>query len=224
MGAISFRREAHVPRGGPDGGDGGRGGDVLLVCDDSLGFPALVSAWLKADDRFEHVGTAADGGELLRVEVFEMQRQGAAIICCLLRDLRFFDARGAAQPLTERLGLLPMEVLQSAFWSLDPERTIAKFEAFAGHIHEGAQVEFRFWIREVERDPATDERPPIAGLAAEIHCGEPDGTGEDGEVLERFLQPMPKKAITTISISTTNSISFCRRITLNSPRLLSSQL
>ncbi len=35
-GALSFRREAHVPKGGPDGGDGGRGGDVVLVCDDSL--------------------------------------------------------------------------------------------------------------------------------------------------------------------------------------------
>src|SRR6201994_1650098 len=35
-GALSFRREAHVPRGGPDGGDGGRGGDVVLVCDESL--------------------------------------------------------------------------------------------------------------------------------------------------------------------------------------------
>jgi GTPase len=35
-GCLSFRREAHVPKGGPDGGDGGRGGDVVLVCDDSM--------------------------------------------------------------------------------------------------------------------------------------------------------------------------------------------
>jgi len=35
-GVVSLRREAHVPKGGPDGGDGGRGGDVVLRCDDSL--------------------------------------------------------------------------------------------------------------------------------------------------------------------------------------------
>lgn len=53
-GAATFRREAHVPRGGPDGGDGGRGGSVYLVVD--------VGQTMLIDYRYKHHFRAAHGG------------------------------------------------------------------------------------------------------------------------------------------------------------------
>ena len=54
-GVISFRREAHVPRGGPDGGDGGRGGSVVLRVDS--GMTTL------SDFRFRKTLAAQSGGD-----------------------------------------------------------------------------------------------------------------------------------------------------------------
>jgi GTP-binding protein len=53
-GAATFRREAHVPRGGPDGGDGGRGGSVILRVD-----PGQTTL---RDFRFSHRFKAGAGG------------------------------------------------------------------------------------------------------------------------------------------------------------------
>jgi GTP-binding protein len=53
-GAATFRREAHVPRGGPDGGDGGRGGSIYLRVD--VGETTLLSF------RYRHQFSATAGG------------------------------------------------------------------------------------------------------------------------------------------------------------------
>jgi len=53
-GAATFRREAHVPRGGPDGGDGGRGGSVYLVVD--VGQTMLMDYRARHHFRAEHGG------------------------------------------------------------------------------------------------------------------------------------------------------------------------
>lgn len=53
-GAATFRREAHVPRGGPDGGDGGRGGTVYLRVDPG--------ETMLRDYRFRHHFRAESGG------------------------------------------------------------------------------------------------------------------------------------------------------------------
>ena len=69
-GCVSFRREAYVPRGGPDGGTGGKGGDVVLVgvSHQNTLLPLRYSAELRAD-RGRHGGpsnrTGASGADLL---------------------------------------------------------------------------------------------------------------------------------------------------------------
>ena len=70
-----------------------------------------------------------------------------------------------AKPTAEALGALPMEVLQSAFWSLDPERTVEKFSKFAG-LDPGSRNAQRFvaledWANEGEPLPIPAARELI---------------------------------------------------------------
>ena len=72
-GAVSFRREPYVPRGGPDGGDGGRGGSVVLFADPevtSLGDYAGRREWRAEDGRPGAGGRKTGrGGPDLRLRV-----------------------------------------------------------------------------------------------------------------------------------------------------------
>lgn len=72
-GSISFRREAHVPKGGPDGGDGGHGGNVVLVCDGSMRDLAMYRgrAEFRAENGHQGEGNRKHGatGEPLELRV-----------------------------------------------------------------------------------------------------------------------------------------------------------
>jgi len=68
--------------------------------------------------------------------------------------------QGSAET-SRTLGCLPMEVLQSAFWSLDPARTVAKFEAFAD-MEEGSAEARAF----VTLEDWANDGPPLPHSAA----------------------------------------------------------
>jgi polyhydroxyalkanoate synthase len=87
------------------------------------------------------------------------QDEPRAIIARLWRESR---------PTAEALGMLPMEVLQSAFWNLDPARTVGKFEAFAafdpGSAEAGAFVTLEDWANDGPPIPEAAAREMFEGL------------------------------------------------------------
>lgn len=63
-GRSSFRREKYVPQGGPDGGDGGRGGDIVLVADRNVN--TLLDFRYKKKFKAEKGGSGQDGNKFGR--------------------------------------------------------------------------------------------------------------------------------------------------------------
>ncbi len=61
-GLVSFRREAHVPRGGPDGGDGGRGGAIILE--------ATHARNTLVDYRYKRIWRAEDGQDGMKQKMY----------------------------------------------------------------------------------------------------------------------------------------------------------
>ena len=91
-GAISFRREIYIPKGGPDGGDGGKGGDVVFVaskdCDTLIDFrfqPKLI-----AEDGKPGTGQKSSGKSgkdlIVEVPIGTVVKRGDEIVADLTRD------------------------------------------------------------------------------------------------------------------------------------------
>ena len=91
-GAISFRREIYIPKGGPDGGDGGKGGDVVFVaskdCNTLIDFrfqPKLIAEDGKAGSGQKSSGKSGKDLEV-EVPVGTVVKRDGEIIADLVRD------------------------------------------------------------------------------------------------------------------------------------------
>ena len=70
-GCVSFRREKYIPKGGPDGGDGGRGGDVVFVVKDNLrtlGHLKMIRTF-RAENGHNGMGARCYGKDGLDIEI-----------------------------------------------------------------------------------------------------------------------------------------------------------
>lgn len=106
---------------------------------------------------------------------------------------------------TEALGVLPMEVLQAAFWRLDPRRTVAKYEAFGQRAPD--ELASRAFVR--LEDWANDGPPLTRGAARELmvdlYLGDRTGKGE-WAVAGRTIMPAGLSLPTLEIVSTSDRI------------------
>jgi polyhydroxyalkanoate synthase len=117
------------------------------------------------------------GGTLAMAAAAAAGAAGCAMIAAPWHFSGYGDARTAmaqhwatAKPACEMLGLLPMEVLQSGFWRLDPGRTISKFEAFG------------------RMDPTSEAAQSFVRLEDWANAGAPLTLAAGRDLFERLVQ------------------------------------
>ena len=107
-GCVSFRREKFVPKGGPDGGDGGRGGNVILRADrhvDNLG-NLFYEPIMKAKDGGHGMGKKMSGrtgaDKIAKVPVGTVVWRGEETLPVVLRPIEDVGETTATAPLRPR--------------------------------------------------------------------------------------------------------------------------
>lgn len=106
-----------------------------------------------------------------------------------------------AAPTSAALGCLPMEVLQSAFWSLDPGRTVAKFEAYADMEEGGAEARAFVTLEDWANDG-----PPLPHAAAKELFEDLFGADATGRGEWRLADPTALPCPVLDIVSTTDRI------------------
>jgi polyhydroxyalkanoate synthase len=108
----------------------------------------------------------------------------------------------SAQPSVAALKVLPMEVLQAAFWNLDPGRTIAKFEAFADFAPAGADhcafVTLEVWANDGPPLPAAAAREMFEDFLARDVPGS-GGWQVNGQAIDPAAIPCPQLHVISTS-------------------------
>ena len=84
-GAVSFHREKYVAAGGPDGGDGGKGGDIVFVADDH--FSSLISFRYQKENIERAIGEVSE--TVRRIEDRDFHGDVTNNYACEFCDMRY---------------------------------------------------------------------------------------------------------------------------------------
>jgi polyhydroxyalkanoate synthase len=87
------------------------------------------------------------------------------------------DLWRTAEPATDTLGVLPMEILQAAFWRLDPARTVAKYEAHGSREPEDPQSQAFVRLEDWANDGPPLTRGAARELFLDLFAGDKPGKG-----------------------------------------------